>query len=638
MATNSSLNNQITAADFTITAGNLLLPATTTTAGAIIINTKSFIHAYGARNTSLGLEAGLIANMSAVNDCTNIGYRAGYTCQSNAPGNVNIGSYAGYSNTTGGWNTCVGLEANYTNSDQSGNTAIGYQALKFIDHGVYNTALGFQAGMSITTGYTSNIMINADGAAADNNCLRIGNGLGTGDRQLNKVYIHGIYTTAATPSGTAKITLTDSNALQYGLAGAANTIFIGGTAPSFSATPQCTDLTLTGVLKLPTTSATVGQIQINSQIWAHAYASEYSVYLGRGAGNQTLSGTYNVGIGGSSLNKITSGGSNVGIGNGALFSCTTSGNNVGIGNNALVNLTTAANGVNVAIGYNAMNGVTTGGYNLALGFSAGSSCVTGSENSNIYLISTGANAESNAIRIGITGSSGGQQNKAFIAGTYATGATPSGTAKVALIDSAELHYGLTNTASALLHVAAAGTAPIWSTGPTVTGTMSAASFATTTAATTMTLNAKTITMGGSDTDVSLIVVPKGAGTVTCAAIYSNVVTGNAVLVDSSGNLGVATSSRRFKENIKDMDVASGKLLELRPVTFNYKKDSSETIQYGLIAEEVEKVYPELVSFDSDGKPMSVQYHVLPAMLLNEIQKLSKRIEFLEAMLDARDLR
>jgi hypothetical protein len=87
-----------------------------------------------------------------------------------------------------------------------------------------------------------------------------------------------------------------------------------------------------------------------------------------------------------------------------------------------------------------------------------------------------------------------------------------------------------------------------------------------------------------------------------------------------------------------MDVASGKLLELRPVTFNYKKDSSEIIQYGLIAEEVEKVYPELVSFDSDGKPMSVQYHVLPAMLLNEIQKLSKRIEFLEAMLDARDLR
>jgi hypothetical protein len=99
-----------------------------------------------------------------------------------------------------------------------------------------------------------------------------------------------------------------------------------------------------------------------------------------------------------------------------------------------------------------------------------------------------------------------------------------------------------------------------------------------------------------------------------------------VLIDSNGNLGITSSSRRYKEDIRDMGAASVDLLRLRPVTFRYKKpyaDGSKPIQYGLIAEEVADVYPDLVVRNKDGQIETVQYYKLDAMLLNEIQKLAK---------------
>ncbi len=106
------------------------------------------------------------------------------------------------------------------------------------------------------------------------------------------------------------------------------------------------------------------------------------------------------------------------------------------------------------------------------------------------------------------------------------------------------------------------------------------------------------------------------------------VTGAAVLVSSSDQLGVTVSSRRYKEEIFDMTSASDKILELRPVTFKYIGD--DTPQTGLIAEEVAEVMPTLVVYDKFGDPQTVKYHELPALLLNELQKALKRIEVLEA--------
>jgi hypothetical protein len=110
---------------------------------------------------------------------------------------------------------------------------------------------------------------------------------------------------------------------------------------------------------------------------------------------------------------------------------------------------------------------------------------------------------------------------------------------------------------------------------------------------------------------------------------ANVGTGVAIVVNSNGQLGTMSSSRRFKFDIQDMDDASDKLLQLRPVTFRYKQaqgDGSHPLQYGLIAEEVADAYPELVQNTPEGQPNAVLYHLLPAMLLNEFQKQHRQIE------------
>jgi hypothetical protein len=98
-----------------------------------------------------------------------------------------------------------------------------------------------------------------------------------------------------------------------------------------------------------------------------------------------------------------------------------------------------------------------------------------------------------------------------------------------------------------------------------------------------------------------------------------------VCIDSTGHLGTicVISSRRFKEQIADMGDSSSKLFELRPVTFFYKPefdDGSHLLQYGLIAEEVAKVYPDMAVYGKDGQPLTVKYQLLAPMLLNELQK------------------
>lgn len=102
----------------------------------------------------------------------------------------------------------------------------------------------------------------------------------------------------------------------------------------------------------------------------------------------------------------------------------------------------------------------------------------------------------------------------------------------------------------------------------------------------------------------------------------------AVLIDSAGQLGTVSSSIRYKENVQDMDIDSSAVMNLRPVTFNYKERPGHT-HYGLIAEEVEQLLPQLVARNSDGQPESVKYHDIPVILLNELQKALKRIDQLE---------
>jgi hypothetical protein len=113
---------------------------------------------------------------------------------------------------------------------------------------------------------------------------------------------------------------------------------------------------------------------------------------------------------------------------------------------------------------------------------------------------------------------------------------------------------------------------------------------------------------------------------------TTVASGAAVLVDSSGHLGTLTSSKRFKEEIRPMNKTSEAIFSLEPVTFRYKKeiDPAGTSQFGLIAEEVAKVNPTLVLPDKEGKPYTVRYDAVNAMLLNEFLKEHREVAELKS--------
>jgi hypothetical protein len=112
------------------------------------------------------------------------------------------------------------------------------------------------------------------------------------------------------------------------------------------------------------------------------------------------------------------------------------------------------------------------------------------------------------------------------------------------------------------------------------------------------------------------------------AVYDTVVTDRSVYIAADGHLGTLASSRRYKDEIKPMDKASEALFALQPVTFRYKQqiDPSNKLSFGLIAEDVAKISPDLISRDREGKPQTVRYDAVNAMLLNEFLKEHKTVQ------------
>jgi hypothetical protein len=123
------------------------------------------------------------------------------------------------------------------------------------------------------------------------------------------------------------------------------------------------------------------------------------------------------------------------------------------------------------------------------------------------------------------------------------------------------------------------------------------------------------------------------GTFVAGIFGSTVASGVGVIVNSSGQLGTVLSSERFKEAIKPMDKMSEAILSLQPVTFRYKQelDPNGVPQFGLIAEQVEKINPDLVVRDADGKINTVRYEAVNAMLLNEFLKEHHQVQDLKAI-------
>jgi hypothetical protein len=154
-----------------------------------------------------------------------------------------------------------------------------------------------------------------------------------------------------------------------------------------------------------------------------------------------------------------------------------------------------------------------------------------------------------------------------------------------------------------------------------------------------------LTTGNQDIDIGNLGVAGESGTIRIgsaaqtrtfiAGISGQAVSGSPVYVNAGGQLGVLPSSERFKEEIKPMDNASEPILEVEPVTFHYKKeiDPNAVAQFGLVAEKLARVSPDLVERDDQGKPYTVRYDAVNAMLLNEFLKEHRRVQELECALE-----
>jgi hypothetical protein len=328
----------------------------------------------------------------------------------------------------------------------------------------------------------------------------------------------------------------------------------------------------------------------------HLTSGNQNTATGLRALNSDINGGFNTATGVLSLFSNTSGFFNSATGAYALANNTIGNNNTAHGYAALYRNTAD---LNTATGYAALYHNTTGFSNTASGAGALFSNTTGSENT-----ASGVNA--------LTSNIAGTLNTAI--GTLALANNSTGQSNTAIGNSAldENTMGFSNTA---IGGSALG-ANITGSGNTALGVQ--AGIGVTTAN-----NVICIGIGGDNVDNSCYI----------GGIFGQTSSGGtAVFINSAGKLGIATSSRRFKEKIEPMESASEALLALKPVIFRYKKDVDPhgIPQFGLVAEDVEAVNPDLVVRDGEGKVNTVRYDAVNAMLLNEFLKDHRKNEEQEA--------
>ncbi|MGC1323719.1 MAG: tail fiber domain-containing protein [Candidatus Udaeobacter sp.] len=288
-------------------------------------------------------------------------------------------------------------------------------------------------------------------------------------------------------------------------------------------------------------------------------------------------GSFNTAVGAGTL-LSNNGDSNTAIGTAALLANTDGDSNTAVGVDALLNNT--GGGTNTATGAEALISNIEGSFNTATGFGALSlnvnGCCNTANGTNALFLSTGSG------------------NTAV--GFFALSNITTGTFNVAVGENAGDHLTEGDSNNIDIGFAVEGVAG----------------------------ESNTIRIGNNDITDTFI---RGVSGTTIAS-------GTTVLVASNGHLGTVTSSQRFKENVKPMDKASEALFSLKPVAFRYRKeiDPVGTLQFGLVAEDVEKINPNLVVRDEKGRVNSVRYDQVNAMLLNEFLKEHRKVRELEATL------
>jgi hypothetical protein len=317
-------------------------------------------------------------------------------------------------------------------------------------------------------------------------------------------------------------------------------------------------------------------------------------------------GFANTAFGYSALAGNISGYTNTAVGWEALMVATATNDNTALGFAALQS---ATGSFNTAIGSQALSSDTSGDSNTATGIGALSSNTTGNNNT-----SNGTDT--------LQSNQGGSSNTAI--GMSALISNIAGNNNVANgYEALFKSTGSNNTANGYLALS-----------NVTTGTNNIGMGAS--AGTGLTTGSNNIDIGASGLSSDSNTIRIGKQNVQTLAYIqgirgATVASGIGVIVGSNGQLGTTTSSARFKHNIQPMEKASEAILALQPVTFRYKKelDPSAIPQFGLVAEQVEKVAPDLVARDEQGKPYSVRYEAVNAMLLNEFLKEHRKVESLE---------
>jgi hypothetical protein len=352
---------------------------------------------------------------------------------------------------------------------------------------------------------------------------------------------------------------------------------------------------------------------------------------------------FNTAEGQDALFSLTSGISNTAVGYNTLYFNTDGTNNTAIGTVALFNNTTGF--ANTATGDHALNSNTEGVFNTATGISALGNNTTGNNNTAnggqaLWFNLTGSDNTATGLSA-LQSNTTGSRNTATGEDSLLQNTTGNDNSATGFDSLAFNNTGIRNTAdgSSALHNntsgggnTALGSNALFnnSTGLHNIAVGDSAGFKLTTGSDNIEIgnqgnpsDVKTIRIGARQTHQSTFIA--GISGVTVAG-------GVNVVVDTSGQLGTVTSSARYKEAIQPMARASEAIWALQPVTFRYKHelDPKGIPQFGLVAEQVEKVNPDLVARDDQGKPYTVRYEAVNAMLLNEFLKEHRKVEGLEA--------
>jgi trimeric autotransporter adhesin len=499
-------------------------------------------------------------------------------------GNTAEGQNALLGLTNGTYNTAVGLFSLLGNTTGSLNTALGAGTL-LANTGSNNTATGAGVLLNNTAG-TSN---TADGAFALFN-----NSTGSGNIAIG--YQAGLsLTTGNNNIDIASIGVAgESNVIRIGDPGIHAAIFMAGITAVTPAAPNqavlvdpatgqlgSADIASFGVVSTSPENTAVGDQALVSNTGEFNTATGFQALFSNTDGDQNtatgdqalvsnLTGANNTALGTFALSSNTTGQFNNAVGANSLFFNGDGSSNNAVGESALLsNLTASANTAigDVALANNDSSGTGDGSLNTAVGAGALFSNVDGNSNNAVGFDALGSNT------IGV-------YNNAI--GFEALGNNISGSSNIALGDSAGLNV---TTASNVICIGAG--------------------------------------VDGANVSNSCYI----------GSIFGETTSGGAaVFINSSGQLGTATSSRRFKEEIKSMDDASAALFALKPVTFRYKReiDAAGIQQFGLVAEDVQRINPDLVVRDKNGNAYSVRYDQVNAMLLNEFLKEHRKNEEQEA--------